>query len=241
MYDRGKELHIPWMAGSSLTVGFRDPDVELPFGTKLARCLAVGYSGLDIYGFHTLDFLQATMERRRGAEQGVAWVEAHPVSSLGRLVDRGWIPTDLLAAALRSSRTDRDAVANTNGNEDGIFLIQYRDGMLVPVLMLNQTADGISVAFEDDSGKIVATRAEERVEPRYPHFAYLLKGVEEMIFRGRPVYPVERTLLAAGVLDRSLKSRMLGGGIRIETPELAISYQGSDYPHAPHIDLNRLP
>ena len=40
MYRRAKELRIPWMAGSSLPVSFRDPDIALPLGAPLASCLA---------------------------------------------------------------------------------------------------------------------------------------------------------------------------------------------------------
>lgn len=236
MYRRAQALHVPWMAGSSLPVSFRDPDIALPMGSSLNACLAVGYSGLDIYGFHTLDFLQCFMERRSGAESGVRWVQSLPTTALPGLLEQQVLRKDVLVAGLQSSRTDLAGVLEPPPEDGAIFLIQYNDGLLVPVLMLPGRADAISVAFQVAGGPVQATRTEERAEPRYPHFAYLLKGIEQMMHTGKPSYPVERTLLAAGVLDRLLHSRKQNGE-RLQTPELNIRYEPVDYSYAPHIPL----
>lgn len=236
MAQRAKELNVPWMAGSSLTVGQRDPDVTLGMGAELQACLAVGYSGLDVYGFHTLDFVQSIIERRARAEQGVSWVQSLPTTAIAGLIDDRTLDRELLGAALASSQTNLATLLAAPPSDGAVFLVQYRDGLLVPVLMLPGCARAISAAFKTRDGAVQATRAEELAEPRYPHFACLLKGIEKMIHTGRPAYPVERTLLASGALDRLLTSRHENGR-RIETPELHTAYRPIDYPHSPHIDL----
>lgn len=246
MAERAKKLNMPWMAGSSLPVGDRDPDVTLPFGAKVQSAVAVGYSGLDVYGFHTLDVMQSILERRsdrnnnsagnKPAEKGVLWVQSLPLKELNRLIGEAVIDPDVLDAALASSKTSRQAVLDNPPEDGALFLVQYRDGLLVPVLMLASKAEAISVAFKVQGGGVSSTHMEERVEPRYPHFAFLLKGIEQMFLTGRPAYPIERTLLSAGMLDGLLTSRH-SGGQRVDTPHLAIEYQPVDYPYGQHITL----
>ena len=236
MYDRAQEMNVPFMAGSSLPVSFRDPEVSVPLGSEIEAAVGVGYSGLDIYGFHTLDCFQCLVERRRGAEQGVKWVQCVQGPDLWKAVDDGVVRRDLMDAALavlpkqsgRSLRSDERAA---------LFLFEYHDGLQGTVLMLPGYAAGISAAVKlKDRPRPLATRFEERPEPRHPHFAYLLKAIERMVHSGRPSYPIERTLLTTGILDRALTSRAEDHR-KLITPELAIEYQAVDYPHAPHPDL----
>jgi len=236
MYRRAQELQIPFMAGSSLPVSFRKPDFELPMGADLEAAMAIGYSGLDIYGFHTLDYLQCIIERRKCAHQGVEWVQSVPGSHLGQLIDSGVIRQDLLDHLLRVTPTVDGDLHSANPQKFALFLIQYKDGLLVPVLMLPGYSNAISAAIKVRGQAPVGGITEERPEPRYPHFAYLLKGIEQMIHTGQPAYQVERTVLVAGMLDRLLTSRSQNGK-QLATPELAINYTAVDYPHAPHLDL----
>ena len=74
MYDWSHELKFPLMAGSSLPVTVRTPELELPLGCALEHAVSVGYGPSDAYGFHGLETLQCMVERRKGAETGVAAV-----------------------------------------------------------------------------------------------------------------------------------------------------------------------
>ena len=237
MYERARQLNIPLMAGSSMVVTFREPEVLLPRGVEIEAALGIGYSQLDSYGTHTLEALQCLLERRRGAETGVRWVQCLEGRAMWKAVDEGIVRRDLLQAALRLTPAQQGAPVRS-GKESALFLFQYNDGLPAAVLMLPQYAARISATVKvKGRSQPLTTVFAERPQPRHPHFAYLLKGIERMVHTGQPSYPVERTLLTSGILDRALTSRYQGGGPRLLTPELAIGYTPVDYPHAPLPDL----
>ena len=240
MYDRAKELKVPFMAGSSLVMTYRDPDLTLPMQCEIEAAVGIGYSHLDIYGFHSLDCFQCLVERRRGAETGVKWVQCLQGDAVWKVLDDGVISKETFDVALAQVCDNPDRARSAK--DPTLFLFQYADGLLGAVFMLPGIATGISVAIKRAGEQNPrATRFEERTEPYYPHFAYLLKGIESMCHTGRPSYPVERTLLSSGILDRALTS-LSQKQAKLETPELAIiQYQPVDYPHAPNPNLEAPP
>ena len=235
MYQRAQSLGIPFMAGSSLPVSFRDPDLSIPLETPLQAAVGVGYSGLDIYGIHTLEVYQSLVERRRGSESGVKTVQWLDAKTMWNRVEDGTVSEALLQAAIQATPNAGPAVnlRELDGPGVGLFLFEYVDGFQGAVFMLPGYLSGCGIALQlADQAQLLATRIEERRTPHYPHFAYLLKAIESFIEEGSPPYPVERTLLTSGILDRVLTSRFQGGA-PLETPELHIAYQATDYPHAP--------
>lgn len=239
IYDRAQKMKVPFMAGSSLPLTYRKPEIKVPPGCEIEAAVGIGYSGLDIYGIHALECYQCLVERRRGAEKGVKWVQYLQGDAMWKTIDEGIVPKDVFNAALAAVPKR----GNVNVREDpnaSLFLFKYNDGLLGAQFML-QSVSRTSVALKLKGQKqSIATQFEERAEPSHPHFAYLLKAIERMIHTGRPSYPVERTLLTSGVLDRALTSRIQNGK-KLMTPELSIQYQTANYPHAPMPELTSDP
>lgn len=237
MYDRAVKLKVPFMAGSSLPLTYRSHPLDVPVGSEIEAAVGIGYSGLDVYGFHALECYQSLVERRKGVETGVKSVQCLEGKAVWRAVDDGWAGIDVAEAVYgvlpktkKRIRDDEKAI---------LFAFEYTDGFRGALFMLpSALLSGVAVKLKGQ--KPVATGFEERAEPRYPHFAYLLKAIEAMIHTGKPVYPVERTLLTGGILDRALKSKSLDGK-KLDTPELVIAYTPIEYPHAPKPDLLAAP
>lgn len=239
MYDRALELNVPFMAGSSMAVGARTPAIDVPLGADIEMAVGIGYSGLDIYGIHALEFFQCHVERRRGAESGVRWVQCLQGEAMWKTLADGVVSQNLFDAAFAAVPHTRDDARSDR--EAALFLFEYHDGFPGAVFMLPEVSSGTSIALKLKGQQApLATRFDEQPEPRHPHFAWLLKGIERMIHTGRPSYPVERTLLTGGILDRALTSRFRKHE-KLMTPELAIRYQPVDYPHAPLPSLDSDP
>src|SRR5688572_11420061 len=64
MVATARKMGFPLMAGSSLPVTWRRPELELPLGVKLKEAVLASRGELEIYGIHALEALQCMAERR---------------------------------------------------------------------------------------------------------------------------------------------------------------------------------
>jgi hypothetical protein len=230
MVDRAAAVGAPFMAGSSMPVAWRQPWLEHERGAELHEAVAVGFSGLDIYGFHALEMLQCMVERRRGAETGIAAVTCLEGDDVWRAGDEGRWSRPLVEAACATIEQKEAGRMEEHCKEPAAFLLEYRDGLRASVLMLNGYIRELAYAARC-GGEVEATNfyvpSHDGGEGPYAHFSYLSLNIEEMFLTGRPSVPVERTLLTSGALEAALTSRHEGHR-RLETPWMDVTYQACD-------------
>lgn len=223
MYDWSRELKFPLMAGSSLPVTFRRPELDHPLGTEFEDALMVGAGGgNDGSIFHYLETLQCFVERRKGGETGVRAIQYLEGDAVWRAAEqKRWSP-ELMRAALARGEKVRPGPPEEVRNP-GVILIEYRDGFRAAVLMLGGMAGEYLMALK------VKGKAEPDSTLCYipiensNNFSMFVHGIAQMMNTGQAPYPVERTLLTTGVLARAMESAYLGHQ-RVETPELGIRY-----------------
>ena len=248
MVQTARRHRMPLMAGSSIPVTWRYPATELPIGSRLEQALVVGHSTSESYLFHALEALQCIVERRRGGESGIKAVRAIRGEEIWAAQKRGDWSQSLLKAALGTLDSPTDELKARIGHADTVFfLIEYRDGLKATAAMFPSAIGPKPPKFSCQLA--VACQVGGQSKPfacwlktpgiPFPHFAELLRGIEHMVHTGKPAYPVERTLLTTGLLDRMMHGMHPQKGKRLRTPELAIRYEPPTWGFANRKDTNR--
>ncbi|MBV6430795.1 MAG: hypothetical protein IANPNBLG_00914 [Bryobacteraceae bacterium] len=219
MANRVRELKIPFMAGSTLPLTWRRPPLEFPRGIVLDEALAVSFSDLEEHAYHGIELLQAMVERRRGGETGVARIRCVEGDEVWQLGKAGEWSQDLLDAAL--SRR----INPPQKTKDKPQLIQavYRDGLKASILNLNGlTRDYLFAARERGRRKPHSSCFYIQLY-NHNHWSFMVRNFEDLVLTRKPPNPMERTLLANGILLFGLESR-LQGQKWLDTPQLSVRY-----------------
>lgn len=239
MVEASKRLGFPMLAGSSLPVTWRLPQIELPLESEIEDALMVGVGGSDPMDFHALEAMQCIIERRKGGETGVKSVQLIEGDEVWRAGESGRWSKELLAAALSRSDTPQGLTLADGRTQDLVgtgevknlaknpwaYFIERNDGLRTTLLMLDGVAQDFTFAARlRGSRELYSTQFLLPPEPNVTYSACLVAKIEEMFESGRAPYPVERTLLVSGMLESCLTSRV-SGHRRLDTPHLSVRYR----------------
>lgn len=241
MYDTSREMGFAFMAGSSLPVTWRTPSVEMPLGSRISEALCVCYGGVDSYDFHGLETVQCMVERRRGGETGVRWIQAYRGEKFWGALGEGVWPRPLMEAALSRSHTLTPARAGFNDifpTDDDMrrlvrapvaYRYEHADGLKCTVLLMNGLVKDFNFSayvggFSQPWSTQMYLPMPDGRTTLANFFSPQVNNVERMYLTGKPSYPVERTLLTTGLTAGGVES-LFRGQTRFDTPHLAIRYQ----------------
>ncbi|MEE2659479.1 MAG: hypothetical protein VX733_13315 [Candidatus Latescibacterota bacterium] len=231
-------LGFPLLAGSSLPVTWRLPDLELEHGCKIEEALMIGVGGSDPMDYHALEAMQCMIERRSGGETGVAAVQLITGDAAWRAGEDGRYSGDLLESALSRSDTPKGLTEEDGRTQDLLgtgelqrlvkepvaYFVEFRDGLRATLLMINgAVGDFCFAARLAGSTDPVSCQFFLTPTPNVTYSACLVAKIDEMIATGVAPFPAERTLMVCGILESCLQSRHQGG-LRLETPHLTTTY-----------------
>jgi hypothetical protein len=232
MYDVAGKLGIPFLAGSSVPLAQRKPQLSLPADAPITEAVAVHGGGVEGYDFHALEVLQSLVESRKGGETGVSSVEFLTGDALWKVAEKGWA-APLAEAALAAEfgekpRTLKQVEGEGRARTHGI-LLGYKDGLRALVLKVGSSATrwGFACKVRGDP-KPHATHFYVGPWRNRNLFKALSHAIQHHFRHGKAPYPVERTLLVTGVLDASMRSRAEAGK-PVATPHLEFGYAARDF------------
>ncbi|HEV7999351.1 MAG TPA: hypothetical protein VGP63_05695 [Planctomycetaceae bacterium] len=239
MVADSKRLGFGMLAGSSLPVTWRLPELELPLDCEIDEALMVGCGSSDPMDYHALEAMQSMVERRRGGETGIKSVQLIEGDSVWQAGEQGRYSRRLLEAALSRSdkimgKTVEDArpqdlvgsgVLPKIVPQPAAYFIERRDGTRTTLLMLNGAVGDYTFACRlKEAEEILSTQFFLTPTPNVTYSACLGAKIEEMFETGKPPYPVERTLVVSGILECCLDSKVQGHP-RLDTPHLDVTYR----------------
>ena len=238
MVDAAKRLRFPLLAGSSLPVTWRLPNLELPLGCEITDALMVGVGGSDPMDYHALEAMQCMIERRKGGETGIRSVQMIEGDGVWKAGTEGRWSKELLAAALSRSDTPQGLTVDDGRTQDLVgsgelqklvkkpsaYFIEHNEGLKTTLLMLNGAVQDFTFATRVRGAGVKSCQFFLSPVPNVTYSACLVSKIEEMFATGRAPYPAERTLIVSGALESCLTSRAEGGK-RLETPHLNVRYQ----------------
>ncbi len=233
MLDQGKRLKFPVLAGSSLPVTWRLPDIEIPLGSQIDEALMVGVGGSDLMDYHALEAMQCMIERRKGGETGVKSVQLLE----GEAAWNAPYSKELLIAALSRSDTPKGFTEKDGRTQNLVasgelrklvpqpaaYLIEHNDGLKTTLLMLNGAVQDYTFAAKVRGKGTMSTQFLLTPVPNVTYSACLVSKIEEMISTGRAPYPAARTLIVSGMLESCLQSKAKGNQT-LATPHLGVRY-----------------
>jgi hypothetical protein len=247
MLDDAKRLKFPVLAGSSLPVTWRLPDVELPLDCEIESALMVGVGGSDAMDYHALEAMQCMVERRKGGETGVKAVQMIEGDAVWTAGEDGRWSKELLESALSRSDTPRGLTEADGRTQDllgsgelikvvekpAAYFITYHDGLEATLLMLNGAVKDFTFAARlKGEPNPVSTQFFLPPTPNVTYSACLVAKIEEMFETGVAPFAAGRTLIVSGMLESCLTSR-LQNHERLETPHLRVEYRApSESQHA---------
>ena len=222
MVAEATRLGVPLMAGSVLPYTPLDRPAKT---TGIEVGIVISGGPYWAWAHHAAELLQGFMEQRGARETGVSVIR-EVGRSYWSMPDRdrwGGRAFDALLASARRKSSRSPAVPEGLGPETYVVLIQYVDGARAVLALVPRAFDEAEmlVGAQHTAGTM-STGGLILQGPPFDHFGHLVHALAGFYTTGRPVVPVERTLLTTGIVILGQEARLSGGPI--SSPSLAISY-----------------
>lgn len=199
MHARIRTLGIPFFAGSSIPFSLPTSLTARPSNEDYQEVCAVYFNALESYLFHSLEFVQALIERRPGGgdDHAPCEVVAWENEAVWEAADRGEFSWELIEEACASSSQEaREAMRRhreQRGTPVAAFRFTYADGLRVTHFMQYDVVRKWCLAAKTTDGECVSgTVLSSGADHYFPHFARLCAQIHGFLESGEAPVPLER-------------------------------------------------
>jgi hypothetical protein len=229
MFDKSRELRFPLTGGSSIPTYFRNPEIDLAADTPIRNSIVLGGASDEGAIFHSVDVLQAFVERRRGGETGVRSVQSIRGPETWAWVERTPWASKLLDGAAR--HIELDAKTLLQSAEGRACIVDYNDGTKGAVISGRGVDWTYAGEIEGQKDPTIVSMlgwpgpfSQYHAANGQPHW------ITEMMVTRKEPFNAERLLLSTGIVNHYMDSNWENGryaavGRRIETPFMDMKYR----------------
>lgn len=226
IFTAARQHRIPLIAGSSVPLAQRKPDLNLPPGSEIEEAVSIHGGGLESYDFHALEVLQSFVESRSGGETGISEIQLltgadfENARSAGRwsqaLVDSA-MDAEKAMNARRQPRPKTGVFAATKPTKPDAhpprptgpyaICLRYRDGLRATILRIGSSSDRWNFACRlKGESNPRATALFNGPWGNRCLFKALSHAIQHTFKTGDEPYPAERTQLTTGAVDAIMQS-----------------------------------
>ncbi|MCH2202335.1 MAG: hypothetical protein MK102_10215 [Fuerstiella sp.] len=250
MFDTARQQQMPLIAGSSVPLAQRRPELNLPKNPEIEEAVSIHGGGLESYDFHAFEVLQSFVETRSGGETGISEIQLLTGDEFERAKQAGRWSQDLVDAAMAAesnmqairqtppsvgvfakqpARSDTKAKSTLRQpSGDYAISVKYADGLRATVLRSGSSSDRWNFACRlRGETKPRATALFNGPWGNRCLFKALSHAIQYTFTTGHEPYPAERTLLTTGAVDAVMQSWNQGGQA-VSTPQCAVRYKSCD-------------
>ena len=233
MAETAEQNNIPFLAGSSVPLAQRKPNIEIKKGARIEEAVSIHGGPVESYDFHALEVLQSMVECRRGGETGVKRITFYEGEQVYQAAQAGIFDWKLVEAAMFAETGKIEQRLESIGDEEAItphaIVLEYVDGFKATILRAGRSSTRWNFACRL-KGKKAPLATSFYVGPWENRnlFKALSHAIQVHFKTGKPPYPVERTLFVSGILDAAMKARRATGH-PLHTNELHYQYQATDF------------
>lgn len=229
MFDKSRELNFPLTGGSSIPTYYRTPSIDIANDTPIRSSIVVGDTADEGALFHSVDVLQAFVERRKGGESGVKAVQSIRGPETWNWTNNNPWAANLLEAVRKKFNLKPNHFQDHP--RPNVTIVEYNDGTNAAVISGRDVGWTYAGEIEGQNDPTIVSMldwpgpfSQYHAANAQPHW------ITEMMVTKKEPFNAERLLLSTGIVSYNMDSNWENGrysavGRRIETPFMNISYR----------------